>query len=83
MMEKKKALSLPVSDVVYVFDDAEGGLYSNFSAENVLDKKAGGKISGWAYTEKVSYLVKKSAYENEVEISGRSMFLFLNVILTI
>jgi hypothetical protein len=25
MMEKKKALSLPVSDVVYVFDDAEGG----------------------------------------------------------
>jgi hypothetical protein len=30
MMEKKKALSLPVSDVVYVFDDAEGGLYSNF-----------------------------------------------------
>ncbi|MBP9133968.1 MAG: hypothetical protein KBF75_08080 [Saprospiraceae bacterium] len=68
---KKKALSLPVSDVVYVFDDAEGGLYSNFSAENVLDKKAGGKISGWAYgLEKVSYLVKKSAYENEVEISG-------------
>jgi hypothetical protein len=68
---KKAPLSLPITDLVYVFNDFEKGLHSSFELKDVIDKKDGAKISGWKYSlDSVSYAIKNSVYKSNLEIKG-------------
>lgn len=68
---KKNPLSLPIKDAVYAFSDSEKGFYVKFEMEDVLNKEDGSKISGWKYgLETVSYQIKNSRYEKELEFKG-------------
>lgn len=74
-------LTMPITDVIYVISDIEGGLYSSFEKSDIFSKTSGAKISGWPYElKKVSYYIKGSNFENDLELEGAiSIPIFKNV----
>lgn len=69
--ENKKPISLSMEDAVFDLSDSDGGFYTSYLGEKVLDRSKGAKVSGWKYgLHDVSFTIERSEYKYDLEFAG-------------
>ena len=68
---KNLPVTVETEDVIYVFNEIGKGFYSNFEAEDIVDKTLNYKLSGWKYgLSSVKFSIQETDYSNDLELEG-------------